>query len=77
MVDSEVTVDSIFNELIKDERFTQDEKCQLLFSMSYSGDEFPIERFNSYDDGYCLTLDYSDILETMNPILGEDDDQDS
>ena len=45
--------------------------------MSYSGDEFPIELFDSYSDGYCLTLDYSDILETMNPILGEDDDQDS
>ena len=74
MVDSEVTVDSIFNELIKDERFTQDEKCQLLFSMSYSGDEFPIELFNTYADGYCLTLDYSDILEIMGEKEGDDDD---
>ena len=38
MVNSEVTVDSIFNELTTDERFTQDEKCQSLFRMSYSGD---------------------------------------
>ena len=76
MVDSEVTVDSIFNELITDERFTQDEKCQSLFSMSYSGDEFPIERFNAFDDGYCLTLDYSDVLEIMGEE-GDDDDSDS
>jgi hypothetical protein len=74
MVDSEVTVDSIFNELTTDERFTQDEKCQSLFSMSYSGDEFPIERFNAYDDGYCLTLDYSDLLEIMGEEEGDDDD---
>jgi len=74
MVESEVTVDSIFNELITDERFTQDEKCQLLFSMSYSGDEFPIELFNTYAEGYCLTLDYSDILEIMGEKEGDDDD---
>ena len=74
MVDDEVTVDSIFNELTTDKRLTQDEKCQSLFSMSYSGDEFPIERFNSYDDGYCLTLDYSDVLEIMGEEEGEDDD---
>ena len=74
MVDSEVTVDSIFNELTTDERFTQDEKCQSLFRMSYSGDEFPIERFNAYDDGYCLTLDYSDLLEIMGEEEGDDDD---
>ena len=71
MVDDEVTVDSIFNELTTDKRLTQDEKCQSLFSMSYSGDEFPIERFNSYDDGYCLTLDYSDVLEIMGEEEGE------
>ena len=74
MVDSEVTVDSIFNELPTDEKFTQDEKCQLLFSMSYSGDEFPIELFNTYADGYCLTLDYSDLLEIMGEKEGDDDD---
>ena len=74
MVDNEVTVDSIFNELTTDERFTQDEKCQSLFRMSYSGDEFPIERFNAYDDGYCLTLDYSDVLEIMGEEEGDDDD---
>ena len=49
----------------------------IFFAMSYSGDEFPVELLDSYSNGYCLTLDYSDILETMNPILGEDDDQDS
>ena len=74
MVDDEVTVDSIFNELTTDKRFTKDEKCQSLFSMSYSGDEFPIERFNSYDGGYCLTLDYSDVLEIMGEEEGDDDD---
>jgi para-nitrobenzyl esterase len=77
MVDNEVTVNSIYNELTNDQRFTQEEKCQSLFAMSYSGDEFPIELFDSYSDGYCLTLDYSDILETMNPTLGEDGDEDS
>ena len=77
MVDNEVTVNSIYNELTNDQRFTEEEKCQSLFAMSYSGDEFPVELLDSYSDGYCLTLDYSDILETMNPTLGEDDDQDS
>ena len=74
MVDSEVTVDSIFKELTTDERLTQDEKCQLLFSMSYSDDEFPIEGFHAYADGYCLTLDYSDVLEIMGEEEGDDDD---
>ena len=77
MVNNEVTVNSIYNELTNDQRFTEEEKCQSLFAMSYSGDEFPVELLDSYSNGYCLTLDYSDILETMNPILGEDDDQDS
>ena len=77
MVDNEVTVNSIYKELTNDQRFTEEEKCQSLFTMSYSGDEFPVELFDGYSDGYCLKLDYSDILETMNPTLGEDDDQDS
>ncbi|GIT33317.1 MAG: hypothetical protein Ct9H300mP3_08480 [Gammaproteobacteria bacterium] len=77
MTDKDVTVNSIINELANDGRLTVEEKCQSLFAMSYSEDEFPIEAFNAYSNGYCLTLDYSDILETMNPILGEDDDQDS
>ena len=42
--------------------------------MSYSGDEFPIELFNTYAEGYCLTLDYSDILEIMGEKEGDDDD---
>ena len=75
MVDNEVTVNSIYNELTNDHRFTEEEKCQSLFAMSYSGDEFPVELLDSYSDGYCLTLDYSDILESMNPTLGEDDDE--
>ena len=74
MVGSEVTVNSIFNELTTDERFTRDEKCQSLFGMSYSSDEFPIELFNGYADGYCLTLDYSEFLEIMDQEEGEDDD---
>ena len=74
MVGSEVTVDSIFNELTTDERFTKDEKCQSLFRMSYGSDEFPIELFNGYADGYCSTLDYSEVLETMGQEEGDDDD---
>ena len=74
MVGSEVTVHSIFNELTTDERFTTDEKCQSLFGMSYSSDEFPIELFNGYADGYCLTLDYSEFLEIMDQEEGDDDD---
>ena len=45
--------------------------------MSQNEDEFPIKLFNSYSEGYCLTLDYSDILESINPMRGEDDEQDS
>jgi len=74
MVGSEVTVNSIFNELTTDERFTRDEKCQSLFGMSYSSDEFPIELFNGYADGYCQTLDYSEFLEIMDQEEGDDDD---
>ena len=72
MVNEEVTVDSIYNELITDDRFSKDEKCQSLFGMSYTGDEFPVEFFNAYSDGYCLTLDYSDVLE----IMGQEGDND-
>ena len=42
--------------------------------MSYSCDEFPIELFNAYDNGHCLTLDYSDLLEIMGEEEGDDDD---
>ncbi len=73
MVNSEVTISSIFNELTTDARFTEDEKCQSLFSMSYSGDEFPIELFNSYAGGYCLTLDYSEVLKIMGEEEGDND----
>ena len=40
----------------------------------FTSDEFPIERFNAYDDGHCLTLDYSDLLEIMGEEEGDDDD---
>jgi len=42
--------------------------------MSYSSDEFPIELFNGYADGYCQTLDYSEFLEIMDQEEGDDDD---
>ena len=77
MVNDEVTVNSIFNDLSSDQRLSEDEKCQTLFVMSQNEDEFPIKLFNSYAEGYCLTLDYSDILESINPMRGEDDEQDS
>ena len=65
MVNDEVTINSIVNELTEDDRLTEDEKCQSLFSMSYSDEEFPEEKFNDFMGGYCLTLDYSDLLSEM------------
>ena len=63
------------DEMAGDQRLTLDEKCQTLFTMAYGGD-FPQEKFDAFNKGYCLTLDYSDILKIMEQ-RGDDDDQDS
>jgi para-nitrobenzyl esterase len=75
MVNTAVTMNSMVDEMAEDQRLTADEKCQTLFTMSYGGD-FPQEKFDAFNKGYCLTLDYSDILEIMER-RGGDDDQDS
>jgi para-nitrobenzyl esterase len=75
MVNTAVTVNSMVDEMAEDQRLTADEKCQTLFTMAYGGD-FPQEKFDAFNKGYCLTLDYSDILEIMER-RGDDDDQDS
>ena len=75
MVSSEVTIDSIIEDLRKDTRMTKDEKCQTLFSLSYSGD-IPEQSFNGFETGYCLSLDYSEILK-MIENRGEDNEQES
>ena len=75
MVNSEVTIDSIIEDLRKDNRLSKDEKCQTLFSLNYSGD-IPDRSFNGFEAGYCLSLDYSDILK-MIENRGEDNEQES
>ena len=75
MVNSEVTIDSIIEDLREDTRMTKDEKCQTLFSLSYGGD-IPEESFSGFEGGYCLSLDYSDILK-MIERTGEDNEQES
>jgi len=75
MVNSEVTIDSMIEDLRKDMRMTKDEKCQTLFSLSYSGD-IPEQSFNGFETGYCLSLDYSEILK-MIENRGEDNEQES
>lgn len=75
MVDNEVTVNSMVDEMLGDQRLTKEEKCQILFTMSYGGD-LPQDEFDAFNNGYCLTLDYSDILNMMER-RGGDDDQDS
>jgi hypothetical protein len=54
---------------------TKDEKCQTLFSLSYGGN-IPEKSFNGFEAGYCLSLDYSDILK-MIERRGEDNEQES
>jgi para-nitrobenzyl esterase len=75
MVNSEVTIDSMIENLREDTRMTKDEKCQTLFSLSYGGD-IPEKSFNGFEAGYCLSLDYSDILK-MIERTGEDNEQES
>jgi hypothetical protein len=75
MVNTAVTVNSMVDEMAEDKRLTEDEKCQTLFTMAYGGD-FPQKKFDAFNKGYCLTLDYSDILKIMEQ-RGDDDDQDS
>ena len=75
MVNNEVTVNSMVDEMFGDQRLTKEEKCQILFTMSYGGD-LPQKEFDGFDNGYCLPLDYSDILKIMER-RGDDDDQDS
>ena len=65
----------MIEDLRKDMRMTRDEKCQTLFSLSYSGD-IPEQSFNGFEAGYCLSLDYSEILK-MIENRGEDNEQES
>ena len=75
MSDDEITTSSIVSNLEKDTRLTLVEKCESLFALTY-GEDLPQETFDGFSDGYCLSLDYSELLKRIEN-RGDDDDQES
>ena len=75
MSNDEITKSSIVSNLEKDTRLTLVEKCESLFALTY-GEDLPQETFDGFSDGYCLSLDYSELLKRIEN-RGEDDDQES
>ena len=75
MSDDEITTSSIVSNLEKDTRLTLVEKCESLFALTY-GEDLPQETFDGFSDGYCLSLDYSELLKRIEN-RGDNDDQES
>ena len=72
MSDDEITTSSIVSNIEKDTRLTLVEKCESLFALTY-GEDLPKETFDGFRDGYCLSLDYSELLKRIEN-RGDDDD---
>ena len=75
MSGDEITTSSIVSNLGKDTRLTLVEKCESLFALTY-GEDLPQETFDGFSDGYCLSLDYSELLKRIEN-RGDNDDQES
>ena len=63
MSNDEITKSSIVSNLEKDTRLTLVEKCESLFALTY-GEDLQ-ETFDGFSGGYCLSLDYSELLKRM------------
>ena len=75
MSDDEITPSSIVSNLEKDTRLSLEEKCESLFALTY-GEDLPQAIFDGFSGGYCLSLDYTELLKRIEN-RGEDDDQES
>ena len=66
MSNLEYTQDYLLDTLSKDDRLNDQEKCEMLFGLSYGdGNGVTKERFNDFMNGSCQGRDYSSILEMI------------
>jgi hypothetical protein len=66
MSNLEYTQDYLLDTLSKDDRLNDQEKCEMLFGLSYGdGNGVPKKRFNAFMNGSCQGRDYSSILEMI------------
>jgi hypothetical protein len=66
MSDIEYTKDYLLNKLSQDSRFSDSEKCETLFGLSYGdGNGVSAEELNSFMDGKCADHDYSEMLDMI------------
>ncbi len=66
MSDIEYTKDYLLNKLSQDSRFSDSEKCETLFGLSYGdGNGVSAEELNSFMDGKCSDHDYSEMLDMI------------
>ena len=69
MSDEEYTVDFLLEGLSKDQRFSDIEKCETLFGLSYDdGSGVSDNVFNNFLDGFCVDLDYTQTIEIINAV---------
>lgn len=66
MSDVQYTQDYLLEKLSKDSRLNDQEKCEMLFGLSYGdGNGVQSDKFNTFMNGSCQGRDYSSILEMI------------
>ena len=79
MSDVEYTKEYLLNKLSMDVRFTDSEKCETLFGLSYGdGNGVSADDLNVFMNGMCADHDYSEILDMIeNRREGTEESQES
>jgi len=66
MSNIEYTKDYLLNKLSQDSRFSDSEKCETLFGLSYGdGNGVSSEELNGFMNGMCADHDYSEMLDMI------------
>ena len=66
MSNIEYTKDYLLNKLSQDSRFSDSEKCETLFGLSYGdGNGVSSEELNAFMNGMCADHDYSEMLDMI------------
>jgi len=64
----------LLDRLAADDRLNAREQCETLFGLSYnSGDDISSEGWNSFADGACTHLDYSELIKQLDDREGNSD----
>ncbi|MBT3424987.1 MAG: carboxylesterase family protein, partial [Gammaproteobacteria bacterium] len=74
MLDVAYSEAHLLDRLATDSRLTAREQCETLFGLSYSSDDdISSESWNSFADGTCSGLDYSELIKQIDNREGNSD----